>query len=133
MSRLVTSICFIGVFLVKGQSISDINANNIMDYYTTGNFMKNNETRPNSASIVIQEGNYNNAEIFLIDDKINTMQLGNDNNIFYQDGSALQSSTMTISMQGNNNLVEVVGSNSISNGMSIEIIGNDKTVLVENR
>lgn len=132
MFRLVTSLCFIGVFLVKGQSISDINANNVMIYMASDNFMKINEAH-NSANLVIQKGNDNNADIFLIDDKVTTMQLGDNNNLYYQDGRALQSSTMIISMQGNNNVVEVVGSNSISNGMSIEIIGNDKTVLVENK
>lgn len=132
MSRLVTSICFIGVFLVKGQSISDINAGNIMTYYASGSLSSIMEVN-GSASVIIQEGHNNNAEIFLIDDKVTTMQLGNNNAVFYQDGKASQPSTMSISMQGNNNMVEVSGSNSISNGMSIEIIGSGKTVLVENR
>ncbi|MGV4413407.1 hypothetical protein [Chryseobacterium sp. T1] len=133
MSRLVTSICIMGVFLVKGQSISDINANNIMAYYASGSLMKIIEANTNSASLVIQKGNNNNTEISLIDDKVAAMQLGDNNAIFYQDKNAAQSSTMSISLQGDNNLVEVLGSNSISNGMSIEIIGNDKTVLVENK
>ena len=132
MSRLVTSICFIGVFLVKGQSISVINAGNIMTYYASGSLSSIMEVN-GSASVIIQEGHNNNAEIFLIDDKVTTMQLGNNNAVFYQDGKASQPSTMSISMQGNNNMVEVSGSNSISNGMSIEIIGSGKTVLVENR
>lgn len=122
-----------GVFLVKGQSISDINANNIMAYYASGSLMKIIEANTNSASLVIQKGNNNNTEISLIDDKVAAMQLGDNNAIFYQDKNAAQSSTMSISLQGDNNLVEVLGSNSISNGMSIEIIGNDKTVLVENK
>lgn len=133
MSRLVASICFVGVFFVKGQSISDINANNIMAYYYSGNLIKTTEAKSNSEGLIIQIGNDNNAEISLIDDKVTTMQLGDNNTIFYQDRNALQSSIMSINLQGNNNSVEVLGSNSISDGMSIEIIGNDKTVLVENK
>lgn len=127
---LFISLFIISGFFVKGQSILDINASNVVSYLASGNVnLINNDIR----SFVIQEGNHNNADIFLIDDKIITVQLGNNNSIFYQDGQALQSSIMSLNVKGDNNLVEVIGSNSISNGMSIDIIGNDKVVLIENR
>lgn len=133
MSKLVTSICVIGVIIVKAQSFSDIDSENIMQFLANYSISQNVKDDANSQSIIIQHGNDNVTDLFLINDKVNALQLGDNNTTYYRDSNAAQVSEMTISLQGNNNLVQVEGSNSISNGMGIEIIGNNKAVFVENK
>lgn len=110
------------------QTIAEINSNNVLNFLNNG-FSTNGD----SQSKVIQVGNANTVELFLINDVISSVQIGNANSSFYQNDNPRINTEMKLTAIGNNNDISVIGSNSISNGMTVEVIGNNKTVFIENR
>ncbi|MGX9986996.1 hypothetical protein [Chryseobacterium sp. POL2] len=114
--------------IAKTQSFKDLNSQNVLQFLTSSQ-----SADIGSLSNVIQLGDNNLLEASLIDDKLYSLQMGNNNVANYIDYNRNQMSEMTIRTIGNNNIIVVDGSNSISNGMSVEIIGSNKSIFIENR
>lgn len=129
----------LSVSAVKAQDIRSVNAGNVLGIVKA---MKHEQQQvvkgaeQGSSSVSVQVGSRNSLFANLLDDRITTLQFGNQNTIHYLDKAkntrASEAQGMSIQLRGNANRVEVSGSNSISNSMSIDFKGDRAVIQVKN-
>lgn len=125
-------LCLILLFFhcrINAQQIGwgQINSHNIINIIETQN--------PDVGTYVstVQIGDNNSAELYINQKtSIALQQIGDSNEIFYNNSFTDIEVKNTVTTQGNNNIIDITGSNSISDKMKLTVKGDNVTIFMRN-